>query len=528
MVQGESLLRLLRAVGLLAPVAVALSLVVLPSVRDEATIAMSDPRAIAQLIVAALTGAGVMALFAGLFVGGWADRVSRSVDRIAAGDYGVRLRARGGGVEGRLAHSINSMAEQLSEKHSAATVDRLTLVANRQTILAELFDEVERTNRYGRPLSVAFVDIDHFKQVNDTYGHQVGDIVLREVAGTLHEHIRATDRIGRYGGEEFMLILTETEIQAAAGLAEKLRMMVMRQRIPIEGGQTISVTISIGLAGGTGDVVRFDTIVRDADAAMYSAKSLGRNQSYVFAEPDEDSRIPRAPISAEGRAEATEIGRAARTAAEEWLHAAVSPLPHYRGKPSDLIATLATAMGRSLDLPDAEVDRIRAASLLHDVGKMAIPSDILEKPAPLNSLEWQSVMQHPRFGQLILEQAGSLRDAVPIILHHHERFAGHGYPYGLRGQDIPLGARIVSIADAYDAMMHDRPYKSSIGHDRAIAELRRYAGSQFDPELVDLFCDLYAAGVPGWEFVGTSIQPSALLDLSSARRRRRRGDAAAG
>ena len=525
---GESLLRLLRAVGLLAPVAVALSLVVLPSVRDEATIAMSDPRAIAQLIAAAFTGAGVMALLVGLFVGGWADRVSRSVDRIAAGDYGVRLRARGNGVEGRLAHSINSIAEQLSEKHSAATVDRLTLVANRQTILAELFDEVERTNRYGRPLSVAFVDIDHFKQVNDTYGHQVGDIVLREVAGILHEHIRATDRIGRYGGEEFMLILTETEIQAAAGLAEKLRMMVMRQRIPIEGGQTINVTISIGLAGGTGDVVRFDTIVRDADAAMYSAKSLGRNQSYVFAEPDEDSRIPRAPISAEGRAEATEIGRAARTAAEEWLHAAVSPLPHYRGKPSDLIATLATAMGRSLDLPDADVDRIRAASLLHDVGKMAIPSDILEKPAPLNSLEWQSVMQHPRFGQLILEQAGSLRDAVPIILHHHERFAGHGYPYGLRGQDIPLGARIVSIADAYDAMMHDRPYKSSIGHDRAIAELRRYAGSQFDPELVDLFCDLYAAGVPGWEFVGTSIQPNGLVDLSSARGRRRRGGAAAG
>ncbi|HEY7940801.1 MAG TPA: diguanylate cyclase [Candidatus Limnocylindrales bacterium] len=525
---GESLLRLLRAVGLLAPVAVALSLIVLPSVRDEATIAMSDPRAIAQLIVAALTGAGVMALFVGLFVGGWADRLSRSVDRIAAGDYGVRLRARGNGVEGRLAHSLNSIAEQLSEKHSAATVDRLTLVANRQTILAELFDEVERTNRYGRPLSVAFVDIDHFKQVNDTYGHQVGDIVLREVAGTLHEHIRATDRIGRYGGEEFMLILTETEIEAAASLAEKLRMMVMRQRIPIEGGQTINVTISIGLAGGTGDVVRFDTIVRDADAAMYSAKSLGRNQSYVFAEPDEDSRIPRAPISAEGRAEATEIGRAARTAAEEWLHAAVSPLPHYRGKPSDLIASLATAMARSLDLPDAEVDRIRAASLLHDVGKMAIPSDILEKPAPLNSLEWQSVMQHPRFGQLILEQAGSLRDAVPIILHHHERFAGHGYPYGLRGQDIPLGARIVSIADAYDAMMHDRPYKSSIGHDRAIAELRRYAGSQFDPELVDLFCDLYAAGVPGWEFVGTSIQPNGLLDLSSARGRRRRGGAAAG
>ncbi|MFI5260952.1 MAG: diguanylate cyclase [Candidatus Limnocylindrales bacterium] len=521
------MLRLLRAVGLLAPVAVALSLIVLPSVRDQTALAVSDPTSIAQLVVATLAGAGVMALLVGLFLGGWADRLSRSVDRIAAGDYGVRVRVRGGGVEARLAHSLNVIAAQLSEKHMSATVDRLTQVANRQTILAELFDEVERTTRYGRPLSVAFVDIDHFKQVNDTYGHQVGDIVLREVAGILHDNVRATDRVGRYGGEEFMLILTETEIEAAASLAEKLRMLVMRQRITLEDGQTVNVTISIGLAGGTGHVVRFDTIVRDADAAMYSAKSLGRNQSYVFAEPDEDSRIPRAPISAEGRAEATEIGRAARAAAEEWLHQVVNPLPHYRGKPSELIADLATAMAHALDLPEAEVDRIRAASLLHDVGKVAIPSDILEKPAPLNSLEWQSVMQHPRFGQLILEQAGSLRDAVPIILHHHERFAGHGYPYGLRGQDIPLGARIVAIADAYDAMMHDRPYKASIGHDRAIAELRRYAGNQFDPELVDLFCDLYAAGVPGWEFIGTSIQPNDLLDLNSARRRRR-GSAAAG
>jgi HD-GYP domain-containing protein (c-di-GMP phosphodiesterase class II) len=264
--------------------------------------------------------------------------------------------------------------------------------------------------------------------------------------------------------------------------------------------------------------------VRDADAAMYSAKSLGRNQTYVFAEPDEDSRVPRAPISAEGRASAVEIGKAARAAAVELLHSIVEPLPHYRGKPSELIAVVATAMARHMGLPEAEVERVRTASLLHDLGKVAVPSAILDKPGPLSNAEWQSVVQHPRIGQLILEQAGSMRDAVPIILHHHERFSGHGYPYGLRGSDIPLGARIVAVADAYDAMMNDRPYKSAIGHARAIEELRRHAGTQFDPELVTLFCDLFATGVPGFG----DDRPTLLPSVVRRPRRSRRSDIAAG
>jgi HD-GYP domain-containing protein (c-di-GMP phosphodiesterase class II) len=153
-------------------------------------------------------------------------------------------------------------------------------------------------------------------------------------------------------------------------------------------------------------------------------------------------------------------------------------------------------MARRLELPDAEVDRIRIAALLHDVGKVAVPQEILEKPAPLTSAEWRTVVQHPRIGQVILEHAAALRDAVPIILHHHERFAGHGYPYGLRANEIPLGARIVAIADAYDAMTHDRPYKRAMSHDSAIAELKQHAGTQFDPELVSLFCDLFTNIAP--------------------------------
>jgi hypothetical protein len=255
---------------------------------------------------------------------------------------------------------------------------------------------------------------------------------------------------------------------------------------------------------------------------MYSAKSLGRNQTYIFAEPDEDARVPRAPISAAGRSLAVEVGRVAREAATASLTSFIAPLPHYRGQPSALIASIVVGMATSLGLADGEIDRIRTAALLHDVGKVALPQDILEKPAALSTAEWRTVVQHPRIGQVILEQAAALKDAVPIILHHHERYSGHGYPFGLRGNDIPLGARIVAIADAYDAMTHDRPYKQAMSHAAAIEELRRHAGTQFDPELVTLFCELFAhdAPVPDPEIVAMTSPGVVVRDERPERRRR--------
>ena len=445
----------------------------------------------ASIVGVALTSIVVRAHFAYRF-----GYLIKAAERIAAGDYTGYVEPQGSSQERRLARAINDIATALVDTHDRATYDRLTGVANRQSLLGALFNEVERATRYGRPLSVAFVDIDHFKSVNDTYGHAVGDVVLRGVAQTIAESLRASDMIGRYGGEEFMLILTETDVEEGSVLTEKLRTLVGRQRFSVEGAPDIAVTISIGIAGGIGSKLRMENLVRDADAAMYSAKSLGRNQTYVFAEPDDDARVPRAPISAAGRARAVEIGQRARDAATAALASVLAPMPHYRGQPSALIASIVVTLGRQLQLSDTEIDRLRVAALLHDVGKIAVPEEILEKPTSLTTSEWRTVVQHPRIGQVILEQAAALKDAVPIILHHHERYAGHGYPFGLRAHEIPLGARIVAIADAYDAMINDRPYKRAISHEQAISELRRHAGTQFDPELVELFCDLYADHAP--------------------------------
>ncbi len=517
--------RLLGAAGLLAPAIVVLFLLGAGHGLDTAVDQALRPALFMGLAAtfAASLACGLVFLYLRIRL----TPLIAAAERIAAGDLEVKVDRVGGGLDGRLAAAINGISVAMVSTHSDATVDRLTGVRNRQSLLAELFNEVERATRYDRPFSVGFVDIDHFKNVNDSYGHHAGDVVLRGVAQTIRANLRGTDTIGRYGGEEFMLLLTETNVEDAASLAEKIRNLVQRQQFAADG-QQIGVTVSIGIAGGQGKTLRVDALVRDADAAMYSAKALGRNQTYVFEEPDEDARVPRAPISPAGRAHAQEVGRTAREAAQAALAAVIAPLPHYRGQPSELIASIVVEMATQLGLPEAEIDRLRVAALLHDVGKVAVPEEILEKPSALTSAEWRTVVQHPRIGQVILEQATALKDAVPIILHHHERYSGHGYPYGLRGNDIPLGARIVSIADAYDAMIHDRPYKRAVTHELAIRELRRHAGTQFDPELVGLFCDLYSERAP-------IIVPGLGLPLETpaappARRRRRSGgsEAAAG
>ncbi len=485
-------MRILGGLGLAAPVAIALLAL---SLAVEAFVP-SGPATGVSTVLAMAVGATVTAALATAWIRGRLVPILKAAERLADGDFEVRLPRHTHGVEGRLAAAIRELSANLAATHDAATTDKLTGIANRPAVLAALFTEVERSARYGRPLSVAFLDVDLFKTVNDTYGHAAGDEVLRGIASVLQASLRATDFVGRYGGEEFMLILPETAVDAAAVLAEKLRTRVLHERWTVAPDTSISVTVSIGVAGGAGPALSVDALVRDVDAAMYSAKSLGRNQVYVFSEPDDNAAVPRSPISAERQAYAHELGREARHAAEWALVDQLTPLADHRGQASALIATIAVALGRRLDLPPSELDRLRLAALLHDVGKLALPEEILEKPSPLTAAEWRTVVQHPRIGQVILEQAGAIRDAIPIVLHHHERFAGHGYPHGLHGIEIPVGARILAIADAYDAMIHDRPYKRAMSHTEAVREVARHAGTQFDPELTDLFLELYATQAP--------------------------------
>ncbi len=477
---------LLRVLWPILSASIAIAMIVAPDVIDPV------PRAIVTSIAA--VGLTLTVSLA------WARTrimpLAIAAEMIAAGRPNIVVPSRDDPLTGRLASAMRDLAARLVSVGAQAATDELTGLPNRVAIAGTLFTEAERSARYRRPLAVIFADIDRFKTINDTYGHAAGDTVLRGFAEALKSRVRATDVVGRYGGEEFMLVLPETSVDDAAALADKLRLDVAAMRHRIDGDQEVSITASFGVTGGVGDRLRVDTLVREADAAMYAAKALGRDQVYAYAEPDDDTTVVRSPISPAGRTMALELGRQAHGAAAEALASIITPLPHYRGRPSVLIATIVSALARSLELPDHEVDKIRVAALLHDVGKIGIPQAILDKPSSLTPAEWRSVVQHPRIGQVILEQATTLRDAVPIILHHHERFGGEGYPYGLRGHEIPLGARIVAIADAYDAMIQDRPYREKVSHRAAVEELKRNAGTQFDPELVEIFCDIYGTHAP--------------------------------
>ena len=375
------MIRALSGLGLLAPVAL-LAIILLVGPGGHAL----DPLEAAALVVAGLVGGSLTAVVASMWIRGRIIPVVRVAERLAAGELATPLPAHGRGVDGRLARAVAQLGETLAATHDAATIDKLTGIPNRPAVLGMLFGEVERAARYNRPLSVGFVDIDLFKGVNDSHGHHAGDAVLRSVADVLRANIRATDMLGRYGGEEFMFILPETTIEDAAVLAEKLRLQVGRARTVIDDDLTVEVTVSIGVAGGPGGLLRIDNLVRDADAAMYSAKSLGRNQVYIFSEPSDDSRVPRAPISSDGRARAADVAQLARLAAEQALITTLTPYANHRGHASALIATIAVGMARRLDLPGPEIDRLRLAALLHDVGKLALPEEILEKPAALTAV----------------------------------------------------------------------------------------------------------------------------------------------
>jgi diguanylate cyclase (GGDEF)-like protein len=357
-----------------------------------------------------------------------------------------------------------------------ATIDPLTELPNHRALLAQVDQELERAQRYERACTLLFLDLDHFKALNDGYGHVTGDAVLCEFASLIRAQLRRMDVVGRWGGEEFVAILPEMRADEALALAEAVRAAVAAHIFIVGGG--VHLTCSIGMASYPTHAQEREGLLTAADHAMYGAKRFGRNQVRAANDPAVFALFRENSLE-EGREEASLVGIA------EALVTLVEARDHLTGSHSHQVADLVLRLALTLGLPVSEAQMLALAGRLHDVGKVAVPDTILQKPVALTEEEWAVMRTHPVVGAEVVSHIPALRPLVPLIRAHHERWDGLGYPDHLAGEAIPYGARILMVADAYLAMMEDRPYHKACAPAAALAELCRGAGSQFDPHVVE-------------------------------------------
>jgi diguanylate cyclase (GGDEF)-like protein len=349
-----------------------------------------------------------------------------------------------------------------------ALTDPLTGLGNHRHFHERLQRELVAAEAEGVPLSLCLIDVDDFKRINDDHGHPTGDRVLSEVAARLRQGGEAF----RLGGDEFAVLLphydAETSLSTATAIVDRLcEMEIVR-------GERI--TISAGVATFPVQGVARDELIRLADSALYWAKEHGKNTVRAYR--------PEAIELAELRSLVGSADREGRVRAAAILARAVDARDVYEGNHSQRVGDLAARIAERLDLPQEQIELVRVAGNLHDLGKLAVPDEILRKPGPLTDTERQVVERHPQIGYRMLESLAV--DAVADwVLHHHERWDGTGYPGGLEADATPLGARIILVADAYDAMTNDRVYRSKLSAEEALVELEDCSGTQFDPDVVD-------------------------------------------
>jgi diguanylate cyclase (GGDEF)-like protein/PAS domain S-box-containing protein/putative nucleotidyltransferase with HDIG domain len=387
---------------------------------------------------------------------------------------------------------LDELDKKNKELIELSITDGLTGLYNHRFIQERFEFEFKRVKRYGGNLSCMMIDIDHFKDLNDTYGHQCGDFVLRELSMLFRKHSREVDICGRYGGEEF-LILTNVSLEFTMQFATKLHAAIEKHLFSFEGKE-FHVTVSIGVADFRPGMKDRHELIEHSDLALYQAKEDGRNLIRIWKEKmgvDEDA-IDHFSAQ-ELKKKFVLLSDQMRGTYMEYTNAlvkAVDAKDPFTKEHSQNVSACAVEIARAMGLAESEIEIVKYAGLLHDVGKIAVSQDVLVKKEPLTHEEFELLKKHPVIGVNILKDIRFLEKEIPIILHHHERCDGKGYPHGLKGREIPLGARIIAVADAFDAMASGRGYKDKVSLSSVIAELKRGSGTQFAPEIVEVFVAL--------------------------------------
>ena len=414
-----------------------------------------------------------------------------------------------------------------------AITDGLTGLKTHRFFMEALSGEWKRSTRAGRTFSLVLMDLDRFKFVNDFYGHLDGDLLLQRVAHILDQNCRRSDVVARYGGDEFVILMPETDAEQSHQLAAKLRSWISADPLMREK----NVTSSFGVATFPDNGSTPQELIQVADASMYLSKHQGGNAVSTADQydPNDSKQWKREVLDAylgvtlkrlfvtgpDAFVEIySRIEQFARSFAETessssrsggnggWKSSgapAFEPLPpvvmdtltsltlavdakdQFTQGHSQKVSGYAVLIAEAMGLDGPQIEEIRLGGMLHDVGKVGISESILNKNGPLNPDEWESMKRHVEYGAKLLEPLRGTERIREMVGHHHEFFDGSGYPDGLAGSQIPLGARIIAIADAYDTITSERTYKKARTPDEAFLELERCGNAQFDPELVRVF-----------------------------------------
>lgn len=368
--------------------------------------------------------------------------------------------------------------EHINELKHRVNIDGLTGLYNHRYFYDVLNQKINAADQNKNELSLLFLDIDYFKHYNDLNGHQKGDMVLRKLGEILKQEVGEMGIAARYGGEEFAVLLPNIDKNEGIKIAERIRKAV--QDTYFEGQENQpngNITISVGLATYPENAKDDMELIKTADDALYRAKFFSKNRVEVYASVLDE-------IKKEINESETELVASIKT-----LISVINAKDRYTYGHTERVVMFSRMMAEALSLKEKERKNLVYGAYMHDIGKINISVDVLNKKMPLTKEEWECLKAHSEHGVEIIRNVESLKEVIPLIRHHHEKYDGTGYPLGLKGEEIPYLARILTIVDSFDAMTSNRPYNMPKTYEEAFEELRRCSGIQFDPELVELFIE---------------------------------------
>ena len=453
----------------------------------EATLALSPRfRAMLSLLLGLML---TVALVAGTLVArsitSPLDSVVKAARILREGAWPERFEQPRNDEIGLLQSTFNEMtaAMRADQERLLALIDTdpLTGLDNHRRFQERLPQEVRRSALSGESLTMLLFDFDNFQQYNQQYGHAAGDERLREFGSLLETHLPEVAVAARFGGEEFAVLLPQHDLEAAEPIAEQIKTQFCTQEQP--NGSETHLTLSVGCAEISVEVAEADSLVMATELAVAQAKQLGRNRVCRF-----DS-VPGAGQSSDPY-QLHRFLKDGSLATIQALAAAVDAKDPYTQGHSQRVAEYASALAERIGLSRTEVELVYTTGTLHDVGKIGVPDSILKKPGRLEPEERAIMETHPALGEVIIRKAPQLALTLPGVRHHHERWDGNGYPDRLSGTEIPLIGRLLALADTFDAMTSDRPYRKGMAPETALAEFPKLAGSQFDPDLTTEFVQM--------------------------------------